>query len=135
MVGYKAYNQLKIYNAIIKKIHISQDVRFNEEHTYNFRFNKYNKKTRKFWSLKNNKQLAVQKKKQKNMILMGTKKAVGAIIDGTVIGKKVRKKEKNLANTDNKSFLTFLEDKEPLILLKPRNPPIIRSVLPEVNFD
>lgn len=69
------------------------------------------------------------------MILMGTKKAMGAIIDGTVIGKKVRKEEKNLANTDNKSFLTLLEDKEPLILQKPRNLPIIRSVLPEVNFD
>lgn len=57
IVGYKANNQWRIYNLITKKIHISQDVRFDEGHVYDSRLNEYNEKIGEFWSLEDDKQL------------------------------------------------------------------------------
>lgn len=39
-----------------------------------------------------------------------TKEIVEAIVNGTALKKKVREEEKNLANTNDKSFLIFLKD-------------------------
>lgn len=135
MIGYEANNQWSIYNPITKKIHISQDVRFDEGHAYDSWLNKHNKKIGEFWSLEDNKQLAFQEKKQEDVILRETKEVVRAVIDGIALGEKLRKEEKNLADIDNKSFLTFLEDDKLLIAPKPRNPPMTGFFPPEVDFD
>lgn len=85
--------------------------------------------------MKNNDLLAFQKKKQKDVILRGTKKVVGAVVNSTALRKKVRKEEKNLLDTDDKSFLIFLKDNKPFILLKPRNPSMTKFFLPKKNFN
>lgn len=59
--------------------------------------------------------------------MRGIKKAVEAILDGMALGEKVREEERNLADTNNETFLTFLEDDKPLILPEPRSPPITGS--------
>lgn len=60
---------------------------------------------------------------------------MGAVIDGMALREKVRKEERNLANIDNESFLTSLEDDKPLIPPKPRNSPMTESFLPKVDSD
>lgn len=69
------------------------------------------------------------------MILRGTKKVVGAVINAMALRKKVRKEKKNLADIDNKSFLISLKDDKPLILPEPRNPPMTGSILLKVDSD
>lgn len=64
-VRYKANNQWKIYNLIIKKVQISRYLRFDEGCAYDFRLNANNKKEGEIWSPDNNEQLAFEEKNNK----------------------------------------------------------------------
>ena len=110
-------------------------MRFDEGHAYDSRLNEHNKEIGEFWSPEDHKQLALQEKEQEDVILRGTKEAVGAVVDGTAQGEKVREEEKNLTDTDDEPFLTSLEDDEPLIPPEPRSPPMTRSFPPEEDSD
>ena len=106
-------------------------MRFNKRHVYDFWLNEHNKKIEEFWSLKDDEQLALQEQKQEDVILKGTKEAVETVVDGTVPREKVREEKKNLANTNDKSFLTFLENDKLLILPKPKSLPMTEFFLLE----
>ncbi len=67
--------------------------------------------------------------------MRGAKKAVGAVVDGTALGVKDGKEEKYLTDTNDEPFLTSLEDDEPLILSKPRSPPMTGFFSPEQDSD
>lgn len=69
------------------------------------------------------------------MILRRTKKIVVAIVNSTAQGEKVREEEKHLADTDDESFWTSLEDDKPLILTESRIPSTIVFFLLEEESD
>lgn len=64
-----------------------------------------------------------------------SKKTIVAILDGKTSRENVKDEKKNLADIDDKSFLTFLEDDESLILSEPKNPSMTWSVLLEIDFN
>lgn len=110
-------------------------MRFGKGHAYNSRLNKHNKKIGEFWFSEGNEQLAFQEKEQKDAILKNTKKEMGVVINGTALEEKVREKEKNLANTDDQSYLTSLNDDKLLIPPEPRSLPMIKFFLLKKDFN
>lgn len=116
MAGYEAANQWRIYNPITKKVRISRDVRS--------RLNEHDEKVGEFWSPEDDEQLALQEKKLDNVISKQTKEVVGDVVDGTATEKNVREEERLITNSDNESFLSPLEEEEPLIPSTPRSPPM-----------
>lgn len=126
MVKYEANNQWRIYNPITKKVHISQDVRFDEGYTYNSQLNEHNEKMGKLWSLEDDEQLALQEKEQEDIIVRSMKETVGDIVAGATTEKNLRDQERVLADDNNESALSSLEDNEPLIPPTPMDPPMTR---------
>lgn len=118
-----ANNHWRIYNPIIKKIHISQDVRFDERYIYDSQLNEHNEKVEEFWSPEDDEQMAFQEKKQEDMIIRGMKKETeGDVVASVAMKENVRDQKKLLANNNNEFALSSLENNEALILPESTSP-------------
>ena len=83
-----------------------------------------------FWSLEDDEQLTLQKKKLEEIITRRTN-----IVDSTTIENNIRNYERLDDDNDDNSILSFLEKNKPSIPSELRSPPMTRFFLHKNNSD
>lgn len=120
-------------------MHISRDVNFDEGFAYDASLNENDQaEIGEFWSTEDDEQLAPEEKEQESKMISKARKSdavgVGAK-DCTTVGSEVGESAGLEKESDAGSFLTTLEDDEPLTPTQSTDPPMTGSFPLEDDSD